>query len=80
MAHSILSRKRSVRWCRRRPPAALAAGALADVEILQQHREAQLQDLRVGQARIGHVGVDAVGAVEAAAAFAPAGEPEQIVS
>ena len=55
-------------------PLALAAGAFADVEILEEHREAELEDLRIGQARVGHVGVDAVGAVEAGAVV-EAGRP-----
>jgi len=35
------------------------------VKILKQHGEAHFQDFRIGQARIGHVGVDRVGAVKA---------------
>ena len=38
-----------------RAPLALAAGAAADVEILQHHRKAALQHFGVGEARIGHV-------------------------
>ena len=53
------------------------AGAAADGEGLQPHREAPLQDLGVGEARIGHVGVNARGAGPAGAG-APA--PPQMVS
>ena len=56
---------------------ARAAGAAADAEGLDPHREAALQDLRVGEARVGHVGVDRAGAV-GASAVAPA--PPQMVS
>ena len=48
-------------------PLAAPAGTSADVEILQHHRKAQFQHLRVGEPRIGHVGVHGVGAVEARA-------------
>ena len=42
-----------------------AAGALADVEILEHHRIAEFQNFRIGQPRVGHVRVHGVGAVEA---------------
>ena len=45
----------------------------ADVEILEQHGEAQFQHFRVGEARIGHVGVDARRAGKAAAVVHAAG-------
>ena len=43
------------------------ARALADVEILQHHRIAEFQNLRIGEPRVGHVGVHRIGAVEARA-------------
>ena len=58
-------------------PFALAARAAADGELLDQHRIAQLQDLRIGEARVGHVHVHGGGAVEAGPAPAP---PEHSVS
>ena len=54
-----------------------AARALADVEVLEQDRIAELQNSGIGEARVGHVGVHGVGAVETRARR---GEPEQIVS
>ena len=48
-------------------PFALAAGISADVEVFEQHRIAEFQNLRVGQPRIGHVRMHRVGAVEAGA-------------
>ena len=45
-------------------PFALAAGVFSDVEVFQQHRETGFQNFRVGQARIGHVGVHGIGTVE----------------
>src|SRR6266446_77342 len=46
-------------------PAAPAARALADVEILEQHRIAEFEHFRVGEPGIGHVGVHGVGAGKA---------------
>src|SRR5579871_1012995 len=46
-------------------PLAAPAGPDADVKILKQHRIAELQHLRIGEARIRHVGVYRVGAGEA---------------
>src|SRR5262245_65890129 len=46
-------------------PAAPAAGTRADVEILQDHGKAQLENIRIGQPRIGRVGMDGIRAVEA---------------
>ena len=43
---------------------ALAARAAVDAVALEQHRVAPLQHLGVGQARVGHVGMHARGAVE----------------
>src|SRR4029079_10517734 len=48
-------------------PLAFAARAFADVEVFQHHRIAELQNLRIGQPRVGHVGVHGVGAREARA-------------
>src|SRR5207245_6779018 len=48
-------------------PFAPPARTLPDMEILEQHRIAELEHLRIGQPRVGHVGVDRVGAVEAGA-------------
>src|ERR1051325_7366752 len=45
------------------PAAAGAARAGTQLESLEPHREALLQDLGVGDARVGHMGVDGVGAV-----------------
>ena len=45
------------------PPAATAR-SLPDMEILEHHRKARLQDFGIGEARIGHVGVDGVCSVE----------------
>jgi hypothetical protein len=82
MARSMRSRKRMVRFVPL--PAlklALAARVFADVEILEFDGEAHFEDFRIGEPRIGHVGVDAGGAVETAAGILKAGgEPEQIVS
>ena len=50
-----------------RVPLALAARALADVEVLQHHRIAEFENLRIGETRVGHVRVHGVGAVEAGA-------------
>ena len=44
---------------------AAPAGILADVKILEQHRIAEFQNFRIGEPRIGHVGVDGVGAGKA---------------
>ena len=41
-----------------------AARAAADRELAHQHRERALQDLRIGQPRVGHVGLYGVAAVE----------------
>jgi len=41
----------------------LAATAVTDGEVFQQYREAPFKHFRVGQARIGHVAVDGVGAI-----------------
>src|SRR5262249_42690209 len=46
-------------------PFAAPARTLADVKILEQHRIAELEHLRIGEARVGHVRVDGIGAVEA---------------
>src|SRR5918999_2933531 len=46
------------------PPRAATARAGPDREALQQHREAPFQHFGVGEAGIGHVRVDATGAVE----------------
>src|SRR6516164_7838707 len=46
-------------------PAAASARTWADVKILEQDRVAELQHLRVGQPRVGHVGVHGVGAGKA---------------
>ena len=46
-------------------PLAAAAGAFADVEILEQDRIAEFQNFRIGQPRVGHVGVHGVGAGKA---------------
>src|SRR5262249_51392057 len=43
-------------------PAAASARTFTDVEVLEQHRIAELQHLRVGQSGVGHVGVHGVGA------------------
>src|ERR1051326_6495167 len=48
-----------------RVPLPAPARSRPHVEILEQHRIAELQHLGIGQARVGHVGVDRVGAVEA---------------
>src|SRR5262249_59283990 len=48
-------------------PAAASARTWADVEILEQDRIAKLQHLRVGQPRVGHVGVHGIGAGKARA-------------
>ena len=45
------------------PPASGPAAAAIHPEALQHHRIAPLQDLRIGQASIGHVGVHRGGAV-----------------
>src|SRR4051812_8551797 len=46
-------------------PLPRAAAAVADRIAFQPHREAELQDLRIGQARVGHIGLHDTGAVEA---------------
>ena len=46
-------------------PLARAARATADMEILENHGEAEFEDLGIGQARVGHVGVHARRAVPA---------------
>src|SRR5215471_16438367 len=46
-------------------PLAAPARTDADMKVFEHHRIAKLQDLRIGQARIGHVRVHGVGAVEA---------------
>src|SRR5262245_25999790 len=48
-------------------PCPAPARTLADVKILEQHRIAELEHLRIGEARVGHVCVHGVGAVEAGA-------------
>src|SRR6185503_17815670 len=55
-------------------PAALAARAAADLEALEPHREAPLQHLGIGEARVGHVGLHHVGAVEARPGARAAGD------
>ena len=45
-------------------PATGAAAAPADAELLHPHREAPLQDLRIGESGVGHVGVYRGGPVE----------------
>ncbi len=47
------------------PPAPGAARAGADGVAFQPHREAELEDFWIRQARIGHIGLDHAGAVEA---------------
>ena len=47
-------------------PAPGATRALADGIAVQAHRKAELQHLRVGQARVGHVRLHDAGAIEAA--------------
>src|SRR6266404_9272498 len=44
--------------------AAAPAAAAPDAEALHQHRKAPFENLRVGQPRIGHMGMYGVGAVE----------------
>ena len=46
---------------------ALAAGAAANVEILEHHRKAGFQHFGIGEARIGHVNVNGARAVKAGA-------------
>ena len=46
-------------------PAAAATAAPADGEPLESHWQALLQDLRIGEARIGHVRLHRRGTVEA---------------
>ena len=46
-------------------PASGAARAGADLVAVQPHREAELEHLGVGQARVGHVRLHDAGAVEA---------------
>src|SRR5262249_43768178 len=46
-------------------PLAAPAGAFADMEILEHHRIAELEHLRIGEAGIGHVGVHGIGTWEA---------------
>ena len=58
-------------------PAAGAARAGANGITVQPHRKAELQHLRVGEARIGHVRLHDAGAVEA---FGPAPVPPEMVS
>ena len=41
-----------------------ATRAAADRELPHQHRELALEDLRIGQARVGHVSLHGVAAVE----------------
>src|SRR2546428_2260435 len=48
-------------------PAAASARTFTDVEVLEQDRIAKLQHLRVGQPRVGHVGVHGIGAGKARA-------------
>ncbi len=77
MVQSIFSRKRIVRIdAVARIPFAAPAGTFADVKILKHDRIAIFQNFRIGEPRIGHVGLHRIGAGEAG----PAGEPEQIVS
>jgi hypothetical protein len=64
IAAVIGSRKRTRRTAPCRRGAARAARARADREALQQHREAPLEHLGVGEPRVGHVGLHHVGAVE----------------
>src|SRR5262249_26140753 len=45
-------------------PLALTAGAFADMEVFQNHRIAQFQDLRIGEPGIGHVRMHSRSAVE----------------
>src|SRR5262249_10510629 len=45
-------------------PASLAAGPFANVKVLKHHRKARLENFRIGQPRVGHVGVNAVSAVK----------------
>src|SRR5262245_45878399 len=45
-------------------PFAAPARAFTDVKILEQHRIAELEHFRIGEARVGHVGVHRIGAVE----------------
>src|SRR5436853_424182 len=55
-------------------PASLSARCVADRKALEQHREAPLQYFGIGEARIGHVRLHDVGAVEARLGAGAAGE------
>src|SRR5260221_7667108 len=55
-------------------PLALAGAALADRMLVDAHREAPLEHLGIGQARIGHVALHGIGAVEAVACPRAAGD------
>src|SRR6202035_3580377 len=50
-----------------------AARAAADRELPHQHRELALQDLRVREPRVGHVGLHGVAAIEIGARAGAAG-------
>ena len=50
-----------------------AAGAIADMEILEFDREPHLQDFRIGEPRIGHVHMHTGGSGKAATGVLVAG-------
>src|SRR5262249_36517538 len=50
-----------------RVPSPASARVFADVEVFEQHRIAEFQNLGIGEPRIGHVGVHRVGAGKARA-------------
>ena len=53
-------------------PASGAARATTNLVAQQPHRETELQHFGVGQARVGHVGLDHIGAIKARACTAAA--------
>ncbi len=68
-------------WCRRRRSTCPCRRSFRGCGNPRAAREAQLQHLRVGQARVGHVRVHADVPLKPRPSFMrPAGEPEQIVS
>ena len=54
--------------------AARAARAAPDRELPHQHREFRLEDLRIGEPRVGHVGLHGIAAVEIRSRAGAAGD------